>query len=253
MKIIFNDKFYEVYDSDPAAEAGRLEPTVRHIENDSFYEFIKNNPATEKDILRAHGKSHYDRIKRSAQYEISMLAAGGAILAAEYGYDKEAAFGLIRPPGHHASADSCWGFCFYNNMSICLLKLIEEKKINSAFILDFDLHVGDGNINIIGQHPGIKILNPHSNSEKDYLDEIIETLDSVKKESVDIICVSAGFDNAIGDWGGTLSREGYRTIGKMLREYSEEICEGRRFALLEGGYNHKLMAINLDIFCKNFG
>jgi acetoin utilization deacetylase AcuC-like enzyme len=183
-----------------------------------------------------------------------MLAAGGAIKAAELGFDKKPAFGLIRPPGHHASADSCWGFCFFNNMSIALLRLISEKKIKSAFILDFDLHTGDGNINILKSNvPDIRILNPSSGNESHYMEEVVNTFESLKKDEIDIVCASAGFDNAIGDWGGTLSTNAYREIGNCMREYSEKLCEGRRFAILEGGYNFELMPTNLNAFCKNFG
>ncbi|MHA1338695.1 MAG: histone deacetylase family protein [Promethearchaeota archaeon] len=253
MKVIFNKKFFEVYDADPAAAAGRLEPTYNLMRKDSFYEFIEAKAATEGDILRAHTREHYERIKRSPQYEMAMLSAGGAIQTAELAFQKEPSFGFIRPPGHHASRDSCWGFCFFNNMSIALLKLISERKIAKAFILDFDLHTGDGNINILGDREGIVIFNPSDPSENLYLKSIKQQLDQLKSEDVDIICASAGFDNAIGDWGNTLSREGYRTIGLWLKDYSLKLCEGRRFAILEGGYNHRLMAQNIDAFCKGFG
>ena len=107
--------------------------------------------ATDKDILRAHTKRHYDYIKHDPLlFELAALAAGGAILAAETAFNGEPSFAVIRPPGHHASADSCWGFCYFNNISISLLKLFSEGKINSAFVLDFDLHTGEGYIaNII--------------------------------------------------------------------------------------------------------
>lgn len=253
MKLIFHKKYLEVYAYDPAAEAGRLEPTYKMIRADKFYEIVKPKRAKAKDILRAHTEGHFDRIERSAQYEMSMLAAGGAIKTAELAYEGYPSFGLIRPPGHHASADSCWGFCFFNNMSIALLKLKSEGKINGAFILDFDLHVGDGNVNIIEDSDHFQILNPHGSTEGAYLDEVEATLKGLDEDMVDIIAVSAGFDNAVGDWGDVLSTGAYRKMGKWLKEHSEKICNGRRFAILEGGYNHELMATNLNAFCKEFG
>lgn len=253
MKFIFNEKFYEEYDTDPAASTGRLEPTIKLVSKDPFYEFVPPIPALEIDILWAHTQTHFDRIKRSMQYEMAMLAAGGAIQTAELAYDGMPAFGFIRPPGHHASAGDCWGFCFFNNMAISTLKLKHEKKIDSAFILDFDLHFGDGTRNILGSDNKITYFHPDSKSESDYLSSIEQKLNGLSTGQIDIIGVSAGFDNAVGDWGGVLTKRGYAQIGKMVREQSIRLCKGRRFAILEGGYNYSLMAYNLDAFCKEFG
>jgi len=252
MKVVFDKEFFKVYTSDPAAEENRLEPIIEKIKNDPFYEFVQPRSAEDADILRAHTKKHFENIKKNPIiFNISMLAAGGAIRAAVLAIENNPSFGLIRPPGHHASADSCWGFCFFNNMAIALLKLMSEDKINSAFILDFDLHTGDGNINILQKKNGIKILNPSSSSEMNYLKSIKSTIDAL--ENVDIICASAGFDNAVGDWGNTLTTDGYAKIGSILKESSEILCGGRRFAILEGGYNFNLMPTNFNAFCKSFG
>jgi acetoin utilization deacetylase AcuC-like enzyme len=86
-------------------------------------------------------------VRQEGLYDIAALAAGGAIQAARLGLETPA-FGAIRPPGHHASSDSCWGFCYFNNMAVALLTLKDEGLIETATILDFDLHYGDGNVNI---------------------------------------------------------------------------------------------------------
>jgi acetoin utilization deacetylase AcuC-like enzyme len=255
MKVVFHENFYEVYALDPAAGAGRLEPIMNLIQHDPFYQIIEAFPAKKEDILRAHTDRHFLRVKSDSMvFDMAMLAAGGAIQSAEIAYaEKNASFGLIRPPGHHASRDSCWGFCYFNNIAVSLLYLMNKFKINSAFILDFDLHTGDGNINILldGDHPSIQILNPYSNDGEIYLEDIKNTMDSLS--DIDIIIASAGFDNAINDWGNVLSTENYNTIGAMLKIYSLKLCNGRRYALLEGGYNYSLMSTNFDSFCKGFG
>ena len=152
MNIIFHEKFYEIYDSDPAAAPGRMEPIMRELKKYPHYKFIAPAAAEPKDILRAHSARHIENIKRNdIVYAMAILSAGGAIKAAELACAGEPTFACIRPPGHHASRDSCWGFCFFNNMAASLLKLEAEEKIKSAFILDFDLHTGDGNINILGR------------------------------------------------------------------------------------------------------
>ncbi len=198
MNIIFHEKFHETYDSDPAAAPGRMEPIMRELKKYPLYKLISPPPAKLKDILRAHSARHIENIKRNdIIYTMALLAAGGAIKAAELACAGEPTFACIRPPGHHASRDSCWGFCFFNNMAVSLLKLEAEGKIKSAFILDFDLHTGDGNINILGEKPSFTILNPRSPQEEGYLKEISFVLN--KAGDCDIIAASAGFDEYIKD------------------------------------------------------
>ncbi len=253
MKIVFHEKFFDVYTSDPAASRGRLEPIIDELKKyPDMYEFVMPEPASKEDILRAHTLGHFNDIRTTPDvYEYALLAAGGAIKAAELAYDGYPTFAVIRPPGHHASSDSCWGFCWFNNMSISLLKLASEGKIKSAFILDFDLHFGDGNVNILNKKLDIiktKILNPRSRSEDEYLNEINDEFNRVGK--FDIIAASAGFDEYIKDWGGKLSTKAYYEIGRMMKDFSEEKCNGRRYALLEGGYYHEDLGINVYSFCR---
>jgi acetoin utilization deacetylase AcuC-like enzyme len=66
----------------------------------------------------------------------------------------------------------------------------------------------------------------------------------------DIIGVSAGFDRHVEDWGATLTTEDYFEIGKSVRAYSLEQCDGRRFAVLEGGYNVDVLPANALALCR---
>ena len=73
---------------------------------------MKPEPATEEDLRLVHGETHINSVKtRRGIYEVAVLAVGGAIKASELAMQGEPAFGLIRPPGHHANRDSSWGFC----------------------------------------------------------------------------------------------------------------------------------------------
>jgi len=251
MYIIFHDAFYRIYAGDPAAGAGRMEPIIQELQKYPHYTFVTPEPASQDDLHRAHTKTHIETIQGSpGLYEMAALAAGGAIKTAELGCAGEPSFGCIRPPGHHASAASCWGFCFFNNMAVSLLKLMAEEKIRTAFILDFDLHRGDGNINILGDRAGISILNPSSGTEEEYLFEIASVLDQTS--DCDIIAASAGFDAYVDDWGGKLTTESYREIGAMMKSFAEKHCQGKRYALLEGGYHYKDLGKNVHAFCEGF-
>ena len=71
-------------------------------------------------------------------------------------------------------------------------------------------------------------------------------------KDIDIFVASAGFDEGIEDWGNKLYPEDYHQLGNLMKKYSQKLCEGRRFALLEGGYNHVVLPKNVDSFCQGF-
>jgi acetoin utilization deacetylase AcuC-like enzyme len=247
MKVVFHERFYEEYASDPAAAEGRLETIVRELSGG--FEFLTPSPASEKDLLLAHTPDQIERLKRSRHtYEVALLSAGGAILASQTAWKGQPAFGLIRPPGHHASPDSCWGFCFFNNMAIAVKRLLKEKKIKGALILDFDLHFGDGTENAFRGIPEVEYFSPPGAYGQDYVDSIAERFEQAG--GYDLLAVSAGFDRHVDDWGGFLETEDYRKIGALVKDYSKKICQGRRFGVLEGGYNHDVLGRNVRAFLE---
>jgi len=247
MEVIFHPRFYEVYTSDPAAATGRMEPMVKALEKE--FEFIEPEAASERDLGRVHGKNHIQSVKGEPQvYEVGILAAGGAILAAEMACEGQPAFGLIRPPGHHASPHSCWGFCYFNNIAIAIKKLISEEKIKSALILDFDLHYGDGTSNTFSGSSSVSYFHPEGIRREGFLEEVQRSLQT--ERPYDIIAVSAGFDRHEEDWGGLLKTEDYFTIGTWAKTYSLQRCQGRRLGVLEGGYNHSVLGTNVKRFLQ---
>ncbi len=64
--------------------------------------------------------------------------------------------------------------------------------------------------------------------------------------------ISAGFDRGLDDWGNLLGRDDYRTLGEIARNYAAEHCQGKRYALLEGGYNHSVLGKHVLAFLEGF-
>jgi len=267
IKIVFHPDYLLVYSFDWAAEAGRIQAILHELQG--FYEFVKPEPASQEDMRAVHTQSLIGRtfldpgevLATGAAggtspftgelYKIAPLAAGGAILAAELAVQGQVTFGLIRPPGHHASADYSYGECYLNNIAIAVTKLLNEKKIERALIVDFDVHPGDGTeaifrddgrVTYYGILPGDRIQQ--LKGMEDFLKE---------KTDYDILAVSAGFDGAEAEGGGgVLETEDFTTIGKLLKEAAERNSGGRRFAVLEGGYNQEVLGKNVKAFLEGF-
>jgi acetoin utilization deacetylase AcuC-like enzyme len=244
MKIVFHEKYFDVYSGDPASVKGRLDGPYRLLKEE--FEFVRPTAAPEADIQLVHTGDHIEQVKRNPHvYEIATLAVGGAILASDIAIDRGVAFGLIRPPGHHASPDSCWGFCFFNNIAIAVKKLLASGSVDNVLIVDFDLHFGDGTDNTFRGEPSV--VYHHMGATAKDLFTYLSGLDGFG-----ILAVSAGFDRAVADWGGSLRDSDYHEIGVLLKEFSESHCHGRRFAVLEGGYNHQTLGKTMGTFLKSF-
>jgi len=246
MKVVYSEDYKQVYSTDPASAAGRIEAVENALRGKVT--FVEPAPASEEDILKVHTPNHVRDVEREGVYDIAALAAGGAILAAQIALT-EPCFAVIRPPGHHASAGSAWGFCYFNNMSIALQKLQREGKIKKAFVLDFDLHYGDGNVNILEGKGYVTILNPAGADRNEYLKSVEAKL---AKTDADMIAVSAGFDNHEQDWGGLLKTEDYTFMGNLVREAAQR-NKGGCFGILEGGYNHAVLGKNVLAFIQGLG
>lgn len=238
MKVVFHEDFYSVYNGDSASARGRMESIVEVVQ--PFVEFIDAVPAPETDVAAVHTKAHIDAVRKKRLYDICALSAGGSVMAATLGLT-EPSFGLVRPPGHHASAGSSWGFCYFNNMAIALEALKQKNRIRTAYVLDIDLHYGDGTVNILGDKDYVTIHNVELQERFAFMDDISKEMANCR---ADIIGISAGFDNHREDWGGILRTEDYYEIGGKVRAAALR-CGCGCFGILEGGYNHQVLGQNV--------
>ncbi len=242
MYVVYHERYEKIYASDPAASSGRIECIKKELE-DSL-QFIESSPASEADLRLVHSQSHIDWVKQHGlTYEVAVLAVGGALKASELAMRGERAFGLIRPPGHHASPDSSWGFCYFNNVAIAVEKLKRKGIVKRALIVDIDLHYGDGTANFFASVPEVVYHHVGGSDRENFLGDLKRFLAS--QEDYDLVAISAGFDRHELDWGGLLKTEDYRTIGENVKDYASEKCGGRAFAVLEGGYNHNVLGKNV--------
>ena len=171
------------------------------------------------------------------------------------------AFSLLRPPGHHAMAETAMGFCYLNQ--IALAALVAQQRFGAAkvAIWDFDAHHGNGTEAIahgrenlffasVHQYPGwpgsgTQDHGPHIRNwpvaprtpRVDHMAALRASLDAVVSFAPDLILVSAGFDAYARDpiTAMTLEREDFATLGRWLQETRRPAA-----AVLEGGYSEDL-------------
>jgi acetoin utilization deacetylase AcuC-like enzyme len=131
-----------------------------------------------------------------------------------------------------------------------------RPSAKKVLIIDIDLHYGDGTVSIFRGDHNVRVANPGSiDINFDYLSMdvngyLTQIKSAFKDGDYDIVGVSAGFDTYVKDWGGLLETKDYERIGNMIAEGSQK-CQGRRFAILEGGY-HTDLPLNIVSFIKGF-
>ncbi len=177
----------------------------------------------------------------------------------------ERAFCAVRPPGHHAESNRAMGFCIFNNVAVGA-RYAQKIGYKKAFIIDFDVHHGNGTQHIFDEddtvfyfstheyphYPGTgnnsergtgkgkgytyNVPIPSGSGDKEYLtvyQNILPPL--VKTFKPDIIFVSAGYDIHTNDplSGIRISNEGIRGIVQSILSSS-----ANPFVFsLEGGYD----------------
>jgi acetoin utilization deacetylase AcuC-like enzyme len=96
-------------------------------------------------------------------YAAALHAAGGAcelarsLLAGEI----DGAFSALRPSGHHAERDRAMGFCLFDNVAVAAAWAIAELGLERVFVLDWDVHHGNGTAEIFRARSDVLFASIH--------------------------------------------------------------------------------------------
>jgi acetoin utilization deacetylase AcuC-like enzyme len=78
------------------------------------------------------------------------------------------AYGLCRPPGHHAARGMLGGYCYFNNAAIVTEWLRREGGARRVAILDIDYHHGNGTQQIFWERGDVLYLSLHADPARAY-------------------------------------------------------------------------------------
>lgn len=76
-------------------------------------------------------------------------------------------FSLCRPPGHHASAAQCGGYCYLNNTALAAQSLIDAGTARVA-VVDVDYHHGNGTQSIFYERDDVLTISLHADPSLEY-------------------------------------------------------------------------------------
>lgn len=123
--------------------------------------FFRSRAATDEEILLVHTPNYLKRLRTAglsrAELEalemrfspglvrFARLAVGGTILTSRKALEDGLAV-HIGGGFHHAFPDHGEGFCVLNDVAVAVAKMIEEKRIRKAMIVDMDVHQGNGTV-----------------------------------------------------------------------------------------------------------
>ncbi len=261
----------------------RLVHIVKALRDSDIWEkliHIKPRLATFEEIALIHTMSYINKVKAIGSgyldpdtymskdsLEAARYAVGAILEAIDKCKDNiiSRAFCAVRPPGHHAEVGRGMGFCIFNNIAVGA-RYAQQKGYEKVFIVDFDVHHGNGTQHIFENDDTVFFFSTHQSpyypgtgsdrekgigkglgftynvpmqagcGNKDYFQVYQDLLPSIINSfNPDIILVSSGYDLHMRDPLASMrvSNEGLRAIvASILRSSSQPVI-----FTLEGGYD----------------
>jgi acetoin utilization protein AcuC len=177
---------------------------------------------------------------------------------------------------HHAKPSFGEGFCFYNDVAISVQRLKQRYKLSRILVLDTDAHAGNGTQEIFYDDPSVLFIDIHQDPRTIYpgtgfIEEIgaragagfnvnLPLLPGASSDAYQYLFEEVVFPlarefkpQALIRYGGSdphyldklttlgLTIEGFKMIGRLVREIAQEVCDGKSIDLVTSGYNLEVL------------
>lgn len=248
-----------------------------------------------EDLLRAHTESHVENVRVAAEtgptwldgdtvaspesYNVARRSVGASLVAVDAvtgaGPGVDSVFAIVRPPGHHATADRAMGFCLFSNAAVAARYAREVLGIPRVAVLDWDVHHGNGTQDILYADPSVLFISFHQwplYPGSGWIDETgvgegrgftvnlpmppgsgdlehLEGFRAIAGPILDqfdpgLLIVSAGQDGHVADQlaNQNLTAAGYHAMAAASAEFAAQKGIGL-VALHEGGYNPETLPL----------
>lgn len=217
-------------------------------------------------------------------YEVAKVAVNSVLTGVDEVFQDRVdnAFCAVRPPGHHANRHRGFAFCLLNNVAIAARYLQRRYRRERVMIIDWDVHPGNGTMEIFYEDPTVLTLSLHqddlmraagsadlrgagkgagttinvplpaSTDPKVYCECFAENAHTAAAAfQPDTLLVSAGFDTHAADpiGGMRLQDHDYETLTATTLDIADRYCDGKLVSVLEGGYNPDIVRRTVTRHC----
>ncbi len=159
---------------------GRVEAVLAGVADahlDDTVAFDVGRDATRDELVLVHDERYVDGLDEFAgsgggqldadtvvapgSFAAATRAAGCGLRAVEVLRDggADAAFVVVRPPGHHAIATRGQGFCLFNNIAVTAAELTARGE--RVLIVDWDVHHGNGTQELFWDDARVLFVSTH--------------------------------------------------------------------------------------------
>ncbi|MGY6409596.1 MAG: histone deacetylase family protein [Alkalilacustris sp.] len=242
-------------------------------------ELMRCHPQAHLDALRAalpaHGTRALDADTHVGPHSVEAArhAVGAACAAVDAVLSGAAAnaFCALRPPGHHAEAETPMGFCLFGTVAIAAKRALDHHGLARVAVVDFDVHHGNGTQALLWDEPRVRFVSSHQMplwpgsggpKERGAHGQITNlplapgatgdafraawspALADLRRWEPELVLVSAGFDAHAADPLAQLALrvEDFVWITRALCDLARISCAGRLVSVLEGGYDLDALA-----------